>query len=462
MSDQPWQGDACSLVEAFRRGERNPVDELEAVLAAVESSRINAFGYLDPAQARAAARAADVSLPFGGVPLGVKELDRVAGWPATEASVPLADRWSDHDATYVSRLRAAGAIPVGLTTASEFGGLNVSVSRLHGITRNPWDRTRTVGGSSGGSAAAVAGGLVSLATASDGGGSIRIPAGFSGLVGLKGTAGRIPRGPRTPIGPLTVVFGCLSRSVRDIARFYDVTSGFDQRDPFSLPRVDGWEAGLGTRRLAGRRVAVSVNLGVAVVRPEVAALVEEAALWLAGAAGLVVVDTEVKVPGVGLEWAMANLASLRAELGDLYPGCADQLTTEIAVGLEVGRQVYDLDMAARVEEARTEAGEALADIFDRVDLVMAATNPDVAFPADCSLNTSVGDQVVGPENNGALTIPANMCGQPAISIPMGTVDGLPVGLQVIGRHHDDAVLLDLALLAERERPWPILAPGAPW
>lgn len=462
MPDQPWQGDACSLVEAFRRGERSPVDELEAVLAAVESSQLNAFGYLDPAQARAAVRAADVRLPFGGVPLGVKELDPVAGWPATEASLPLAGRWSDHDATYVSRLRAAGAVPVGLTTASEFGGLNVSVSRLHGVTRNPWDRTRTVGGSSGGSAAAVAGGLVPLATASDGGGSIRIPAGFSGLVGLKGTAGRIPRGPRTTIGPLTVVFGCLARSVRDIARFYDVTNGFDRRDPFSLPRVNGWEAGLGSRGLVGRRVAVSVNLGVAVVRPEVAAVVEEAALWLAGAAGLVVVDTEVNVPGVGLEWAIANLALLRAELGDLYPGCADQLTTEIAVALEVGRQVYDLDMAARVETARTEANEALADIFDRVDLVMAATNPDVAFPADCSLNASVGDQVVGPENNGALTIPANMCGQPAISIPIGTVDGLPVGLQVIGKHHDDALLLDLALLAERERPWPTPAPGAPW
>jgi aspartyl-tRNA(Asn)/glutamyl-tRNA(Gln) amidotransferase subunit A len=307
----------------------------------------------------------------------------------------------------------------------------------------------------------VAGGLVPLATASDGGGSIRIPAGFTGLVGLKGTTGRIPRGPRTALGPLTVVLGCLSRSVRDIARFYDVTNGFEVRDPFSLPRVKGWEAGLGSRRLTGRRVAVSVNLGVAVVRPEVASLVEEAALWLAGAAGLVVVGSEVKMPAVGLEWALANLALLRAELGDLYPGCADQLTTELAVGLDVACQVYDLDMAARVEAARTEANEAIADNFDRVDLLMAASNPDVAFPADCSLNTSVGGEVVGPENNGALTIPANMCGLPAISIPVGTVDGLPVGLQVIGRHHDDAVLLDLAQLAERERPWSTLAPGAP-
>lgn len=462
MPDPPWQGDACSLVEAFRRGDRSPVEELEAVLAAVESSQLNAFCYLDPERARAAARDADLSLPFGGVPLGVKELDRVAGWPATEASVPLAGRRSDHTATYVSRLQAAGAVPVGLTTASEFGGLNVSVSRLHGVTTNPWDRSRTVGGSSGGSAAAVAGGLVPLATASDGGGSIRIPAGFTGLVGLKGTAGRIPRGPFMPVGPLTVVLGCLSRSVRDIARFYDVTAGFDRRDPYSLPRVEGWEADLGSRRLAGRRVAVSADLGVAVVRPEVAAVVEEAAVWLAEKADMVVVDTEVRAPAVGLEWALSNLAVLRAELDELYPSCADELTTEIAMGLQVASQAYDLEMAATVEKARTAANEALADLFDRVDLVMAATNPDVAFPADCALNTLVGGRLVGPENNGALTIPANMCGHPAVSIPIGTVDGLPVGLQVIAKHHDDAILLDLALLAERERPWLPLAPGAPW
>lgn len=432
------------------------------MLAAVESSQLNAFCHLDPERARAAARGADLSRPFGGVPFGVKELDKVTGWPATEASVPLAGRRSDHTATYVSRLLGAGAVPVGLTNASEFGGLNVSVSRLHGVTTNPWETSRTVGGSSGGSAAAVAGGLVPLATASDGGGSIRIPAGFSGLVGLKGTAGRIPRGPRTVLGPLTVVLGCLSRSVRDIARFYDVTSGFDGRDPYSLPRVGGWEAGLGSQRLEGRRVAVSADLGVAVVRPEVASLVEEAAVWLARLAGLVVVDAEVRAPAVGLEWALSNLASLRAELDDLYPACADQLTTEIAVGLQVASQAYDLEMAASVEKARTAANETMADLFDDVDLVMAATNPDVAFPADCSLNTLVGGQVVGPENNGALTIPANMSGHPAISIPIGTLDGLPVGLQVIGRHHDDAVLLDLALLAERERPWPLVAPGAPW
>ncbi|HMC41563.1 MAG TPA: amidase [Acidimicrobiales bacterium] len=461
MADTPWAGDACSLVDAFRAGERSPAEELEATLAAIEGSTLNAFCHVDADAARAAAARADVSAPLGGLPLGVKELDPVAGWPLTEASLAFADRLAGHDATAISRVRAGGGVLVGQTTASEFGGLNVSVTLLHGVTGNPWDPTRTTGGSSAGSAAAVAGGLVPLATGGDGGGSIRIPAGFCGLVGMKGTAGRIPRGPRTAIAPLTVVFGCLARSVRDVARYYDVTNGYDSRDPYSLPRVDGWERALGSHDLRGMRVAVSPTLGSAVVRPEVEALVVEAGEALARHAGLKVVEVPIKLPGLGVEWAMANMASLLVELGDRYPECLPELTQEMAFGLKLASEVYNLDMAARVERNRTAANEMMADIFEQVDFVVCATNPDVAFPAHVTLNTRVGDLPAGPENNGALTIPANVSGNPAISVPAGFVADLPVGLQVMGRHHADALLLDLALVAERERPWPLVAPGSP-
>jgi Asp-tRNA(Asn)/Glu-tRNA(Gln) amidotransferase A subunit family amidase len=358
-------------------------------------------------------------------------------------------------------LRSGGAVLVGQTTSCEFGGLNVSVSLLHGVTRNPWDLTRSTGGSSAGSSAAVAGGLVPLATGSDGGGSVRIPAGFCGLVGMKGTAGRIPRGPKTIIGPLTVVFGCMARSVRDVARYFDVCNGHDSRDPYSLPRVEGWERDLGRQDLRGRRVGIAPTLGTAVVRPEVEALVIEAGEALARDAGLQVVDVPVALPGLGLEWAVANLATLLGELGDRYPDCLPQLTTEMAFGLQMASQVLDLDMAARAEVNRTAANEAMADVFDQVDFLVCATNPDVAYPADCTLNSKVGDRTVGPENNGALTIPANISGNPAISIPAGLVEDLPVGVQVIGRHHADALLLDLGLVVERERPWPLVAPGSP-
>jgi len=385
----------------------------------------------------------------------------VAGWPATEASLVLADRVAGHTSTMVQRLEAAGVVKVGQTTASEFGGLNVSVTRLHGVTHNPWRHGRTAGGSSGGSAAAVAGGLVPIATGGDGGGSIRIPAGFCGLVGMKGTAGRIPRGPHTAVAPLTVVIGCLARSVRDVARWYDVCSGYDARDPYSLPRIDGWERTLGTLSLRGRRAVIAPDLGSAVVHPEVSACVRSAGEALIRSAGLRQVALDVRLPGVGYEWAMSNMAQLRRELGDRWPEGQDRMTVEMAFVLDLAAKVFDLDLAATCESQRTDCNERMASVFDEVDFIICATNPDVAFPAEVTLNTRVGDQGVGPENNGALTIPANIVGNPAVSIPAGTVDGLPVGLQVIGRHHEDALLLELAQVVEREHPWPLVAPSAP-
>ena len=458
MADTPWLGDTCSLVDAFRSGDRSPLEELDATLAAIDASSLNAFCHLDVDAARERARTADVSLPFGGVPMGVKELDPVAGWPYTEASLVFADRVATHDGTVIERLRAGGANLVGQTTASEFGGLNVSVTKLHGVTRNPWDPSRTTGGSSAGSSAAVAGGLVTIATGGDGGGSIRIPAGFCGLVGMKGTAGRIPLGPKRIIGNMTVVLGCLARSVRDVARWWDVCSGYDPRDPYSLPRVEGWEAGLDTSELAGLRVAISPSIANAVIRPELDALVRDAGEALAREAGLVVVDTAIELPGLAYEWAMSGLASLQADLGDRWPDCKDDMTLEMGFGMSVAHQVYDLQMAARVDLARMGVDEAMADVFEQVDLVICATNPDAAYPAELTLNTRVGDMAVPVENNAALTVPANIAGNPSIALPIGLVDGLPVSMQIMGRHHDDALLFDVARVFERLRPWPLVAP----
>ncbi len=461
-SDTPWLGDACSLVEAFRAGERHPAEELAATLAAIDKTALNCFTFLDAERATARAEAADLSLPFGGVPIGIKELEPVAGWPYTEASLVFADRVADYDSTMYRRLTdIGGVVPVGQTLASEFGGLNVSVNKVNGTCHNPWQHGRTAGGSSGGSSSAVAGGLVTIATGGDGGGSIRIPAGFNGLVGMKGTAGRIPRGPRTLIHPMTVVIGCMARSVRDVCRWYDVASGYDSRDPYSLPRVEGWERDLGTHDLRGRKVAIVATLGAAIVRDEVQERVVAAGETLAKDAGLTVVDLDPALPALDLTWALANLSGLKSDLGDRWPACKDDLTTEIAFGLTVAEQMVNLDVVARGEESRTAANEAMAAIFDEVDFVVCATNPDTAFPADVYLNTRVGDIHVEAGNNGALTIPANISGNPAISIPVEQFDGLPVGMQVIGRHHEDALLLDLARIVEQERPWPLVATGAP-
>lgn len=467
---EPWLGDACSLVDSFRKKELSPLEALDASLAALDRSALNAVSHRDDEAARRAAAAADVNLPFGGVPIGVKELEQVAGWPLNEASLALRDHVAEVDSTQVRRLRAAGAVLAAQTTASEFGGVNLTRTKLHGVTTNPWDQAATPGGSSGGSAAAVAGGLLPIASGGDGGGSIRIPASFTGLLGLKCTFGRIPKGPNMQVNPLTSVLGCMARSVRDAARWLDVCNGHDRHDPYSLPRIERWEAGLGTYDLRGRKAVISPDLGGgAVVRPEVAAIVEVAAEQLARQTGLTRVDVPVDIPGFGAEWALAGVVGIRADLADRWPGCEGELTPDIRFIMQLASQMYDLTAAANVETQRMAMNEAMADLFDQVDFVLTATCPDVAFEARGPMRTKVGDRDLMAElgmdkafgNNGALTIPANVSGNPAVSIPVGVLDGLPVGLQVVGRHHEEPLLLDLALGCERERPWPLVAPRAP-
>ena len=469
MTNQTWRGDAVSLVDAYRAGERTPAEELEATLAAIDADAalgddgLNAVCHIDRDAARAAAAVADVSLPFGGVPLGIKELDHVEGWPLTEGSVPLAARISSFTQTKVRRLLDAGAVGVAQTTSSEFGGVNQTFTKLHGATRNPWGLAHTPGGSSGGSAAGVAGGLFPIATASDGGGSIRIPAGFCGLVGLKPTWGRVPRGPHVGPGNLTSVSGCVSRSVRDTARWFDVQNGFDPHDPLSLPRVEGWEAGLGSHldALAATSAAFVGDLGHAVVSDEVIAVVSEATDWLIGLLGLTRVEATTAVRAPVGTWGMTGTVGLLNELGDRWPECAPELTGPMRAGLARGLERWNLEAAARAETERIALNEAMASLFGEATLVFAPTNPHTAFGADTHMPTDFGGKEAPLGNHGALTIPANIYGNPAISIPVGTsAEGLPIGLQVMAPHHAEPLLLDVALAVERERPWPLVAPAA--
>jgi aspartyl-tRNA(Asn)/glutamyl-tRNA(Gln) amidotransferase subunit A len=399
----------------------------------------------------------------------VKELERVEGWPYTEASLLFKDREADVDDTSVERLRTSGAILAAQTTAPEFGGINCTSTVVHGTTRNPWNQERTPGGSSGGSAAAVAGGLLPIATGSDGGGSIRGPAGFSGLFGLKATYGRIPKGPYASIEPMTTVRGCLTRSVRDTARYFDCCNGFDRRDPLSLPVVGGWEAGLGRYDLSGMTAAIVVDLGIAQVRGEVAELVAEVAERLARAAGLRLVNLTPDLPPLRGAWAMANQPPFVADLGDAYPDRIGELSPEVAAGLQSARERYDLEMAASVELYRRRLNGAMADLFDGADFVFCSTHPDVAFQAEGPPPSTIPGRDLIHEigfvraimNNAALTAPSNLNGSPAVTLPAGLVDGLPVGLQVLAGHHREELLLDLALVAEQVMPWPLVAPGSP-
>jgi aspartyl-tRNA(Asn)/glutamyl-tRNA(Gln) amidotransferase subunit A len=359
-----------------------------------------------------------------------------------------------------------------------------------------------VGGSSGGSASAVAGGLVSLATGGDGGGSIRIPAGYTGLLGMKGTFGRIPRSPHAYMRPNTVVVGNLARSVRDAARYYDVCAGLDPFDPTSLPSPGGWEAGLGTTDLRGKRIAVVPALGGVTLEPGVEDRIRAEAKALIADTGMVEVDLDVAPPNLAAQWMMGNLATLLADLEGRWPRCAGELTDEVALGLRMSTSLYNLSTAAAAEELRIEANEVMARAFEQVDFIVAATNPGPAFPAESTTSSSeesfldwamasdvaryafrcvlfglrlattvfpkLPSEILGlasrqfPDlvNMGALTIISNIYGNPAVSIPAGTVDGLPIGMQVLARHHEDASLFDVALAVERERPWPLVAPAS--
>lgn len=463
-TESPWLGDAVSLVDAFRRKERSPLEELQASLAAIEKSSLNAFSFVDAEGAIERAKKADVSKPFGGVPLGVKELDSVQGWPNTEACVVFADRKATHTSLLVERATTlGGANHMGLCTASEFGGVNVTRTVLNGATHNPWMHGTTPGGSSGGSASAVAGGLVTLATGGDGGGSIRIPAGFTGLVGLKATFGRIPRAPHVELGNLTVNIGIMARSIRDTARWFDVCNGHDPRDPLSLPRVDHWESELGihSQSLQGKTAVLAPNWGGAVVSPAMWSQLEEYALHLAKITGLRIVTVDTTLPSMGAAWSISGMIEIQMQLADHWPQCADVLTPEMRFGLEATAGKYGAEARAKIESRRAALNQRMSEIFSAADFVITASNPDVAFAAEGPLPSEFGGVQAGMGNNGKLTFPANMHGNPAISIPAGLVNGLPIALQVNGPHNSEQLLLELGLAMERSRPWALVAPGSP-
>jgi aspartyl-tRNA(Asn)/glutamyl-tRNA(Gln) amidotransferase subunit A len=457
----PWLGDACSLVEAFRAGELTPAEAMENVIESAESDPYNAICHIDPDGARQAAGEADVTKPFGGVPFAVKELEMVEGWPYAYGTKLLEGTTGSYTMVHVERIRdIGGAIPVVQTTSSELGLVGYTSTIVHGTTTNPWNTARTPGGSSGGTAAAVSGGLLPIGTGTDGGGSIRIPAGYTGLVGLKTSFRRIPFAPFAQMEPLTSTVGCLSRSVRDTARWLDVANGAHPRDPFSLPRVEGYEAGLGSYELAGLRVAVLPDFGGAVVHPDVVAVIEESATQLIEAAGLKRIDVDFTLPDMGAAWVAPALPIMWAGVGAVWPDVREMVTTEVGAALDLAAK-YDIAMAAAIDPVRKQLNEAVATLFEQVDVVLAATCPDEAFAATGPSPTVVGDVTVDPFNSGRLTMAMNITGLPAISVPAGlSPGGLPIGMQIVGMRHSDGLLLDLAAVLERVRPWPLVAPAA--
>ncbi|HUV11407.1 MAG TPA: amidase [Acidimicrobiia bacterium] len=476
MSTTPqlWERDAWDLADAVRAGTVSAAELLDVHLDRIDrlDPELNSVCHLDADAARERAAAVDAEVaaggspgPLAGVPVGVKELASVAGWPETHASMVYADCIADQDDTEVARLRAAGAVITGLTTASEFGTVSFTNTPLHGVTRNPWDLSRTPGGSSGGSAAAVAAGLFPVCTGGDGGGSIRIPSAYSGLFGMKATFGRSGRGPDPFPSSLNPVRGPMVRSVRDAARYLDVTSGPTFQDPTSLPKLevsfeDEIVKGAAQERLRGLRVAFVSSFGFADAEPEPARCAEEAAEALAAAAGFERVVVDVDLPKPGNSWGVLSTIDDMTWHVDDVKDRLDELTT-------VARMSYESfvhlgpEIIAKANRRRHELLVALAAVFEHVDLLLTPTTPKPALAAEGELTGEVNGKAVTLFGMSApFVAPFNLTGQPAASIPIGLVDGLPVGLQVVAPRHDDLVCLAAGAVFEAARPWPKLAPWA--
>jgi aspartyl-tRNA(Asn)/glutamyl-tRNA(Gln) amidotransferase subunit A len=455
------------VADAVRAGELKATEILDQCLDAViaGNDELNAFVHLDADAARTAAEAVDAAVargedpgPLAGVPFGVKDLEDCAGMPTSHGSLLYKGRPPvEEDSVHVGRLRAAGAVPIGKTAAPEFGITAFTHTKAWGTTRNPWDLTRTPGGSSGGSAAAVAAGLVPFCTASDGGGSTRIPAAFSGLVGLKPSYGRIPHENASPSE--TTCYGALTTTVRDAARHLDVVAGPDDKDRASLPppRVN-YERAIEELDVGGLRSLWSRDMGYAVVVPEVAELAGAAAEALVEAAGMRSVERPFSPSSPMRTWLSAGAADMWLDLEEgMWPDCADELTGLVRASLRT-TQDWTVPRYAGAVRHRQRLEEEVADLFGDIDVLLTPTTAMAAYTAEGPLPMEIEGQDARRSGPVPFTMLANLCWNPAISVPAGlTHEGLPVGLQITVRRHADEVALRLARIFEQSRPWPRLA-----
>jgi aspartyl-tRNA(Asn)/glutamyl-tRNA(Gln) amidotransferase subunit A len=461
---------AIEIAESVRQGERKASDLLDAALEAIadRNDELGAFVHVDEAIARAAAEAVDAAVArgddpglFAGVPIGVKDLEDCAGMPTTYGSLAYLGRGPvAADSIHVTRLRAAGAVPVGKTATPEFGTLSFTRTKAFGAARNPWSLDRTPGGSSGGSAAAVAAGIVPAATASDGGGSIRIPASFTGLVGFKPSFGRIPH--LGPHGSETSVLGVLTTTVADSARHLDVCAGPHDRDRYSLPsRSVDYQLLAESLPVEGLRARWSPDLGFAQCDPEVRALTQAAAEHLAEAAALILDDEPVHLTDPVRTWLSAGAMDLWLDLEDgMWPAARDDLTRYTRSVLDQTED-FRIPRFAQVVQRRQHVVADAARIFDEVDVLFTPATAVAAFPAEGPPTEVIDGVKTSPPGAGAtpFTMLANLCWNPAVSVPAGqTAEGLPVGLQVVARRHHDEVPLRLARIHELTSPWPRTAP----
>jgi aspartyl-tRNA(Asn)/glutamyl-tRNA(Gln) amidotransferase subunit A len=451
MTDDLAQKSAAELSALYRKGKASPVETMKAVLKRTEriNPYINAFTRIEDKLSLRAARQSEQRWKkdeplsaLDGVPVSIKELVRVKGWPASMGS-KLTDKTPvDADAPAVARLREAGAIVFAQSTSSEYGHKGVTDSPLNGTTRNPWNLERTPGGSSGGAGAAVAAGLGPLAIGTDGGGSVRIPSSFNGLVGLKATFGRVPAWPPSLTGDLSNT-GPMARTALDCALMLNVIAQPDARDAYALPEDDVNYAKKVDGKLKKLRVGFVLRFGDHPLDIEVAALVTKASRTFEDLGCKV---EEAQAPfsyaEAGRTFVVHWLAALQRLL-QLYPESRHgEFDPNLLASAKAGLR-YSLQDVVDAQVSRRELAIAWNLFFDKYDLLLS---PAVAVqPFDVAKNLPEGPDGKANALWSPYTAQFNLSRHPAASVPCGlSREGLPIGLQIAAGHYKDALVLRAA------------------
>jgi Asp-tRNA(Asn)/Glu-tRNA(Gln) amidotransferase A subunit family amidase len=455
LTDELAFAPALEQAARVRAGDVSPLELVDLYLERIErlDPELNAYVTVDAEGARAAA-ADPADGPFRGVPIPIKDLNETAGLRTTYSCKAFADHVPATDAGVVRRIREAGFVIIGKTNTPEFGSIAMTESELNGDCRNPWDRSRTPGGSSGGAAAAVAAGLAPVAHASDGGGSIRIPASCCNLFGLKPSRGRVSPAPYGSGSLGLGTSGPIARTVRDAAALLDVMAGYAPGDFYVAPEPERSflaEADLPPGRL---RVAVTTTPPIDVpVDPACGEAVRVAAELLAELGHDVVEATP--------DWRSDDAIDQFTRIWQIGPAISG--VEDLALLEPLNRMLAEQARATPSPEAaqavvRLQAlARRIVAFWEDVDVVVSPTLALPPVPIGWTWADADGDPAVAFSKQWQwtpFTAIVNVTGQPAMSVPMHrTEDGLPVGVHVIGRPFAEATLLRLAAQLEDARPW---------
>ena len=462
MDELYWKP-AHELAAMIRRRDIKAAELMDLTIKRIEQTnpKLNAFCALRADDAMADARALDEKIarredvgPLAGLPLGVKDLEDAAGLATTHGSKAFRDHMPKSDSVQVSRLKAAGAIVIGKTNAPEFGYTAFTKNLLFGVTRNPWNLERTPGGSSGGSSAAIAGGVIPIATGSDGGGSVRIPACYTGCYGLKPTKGRIPS--EASLGMLqwndTSVYGPLTRTVRDAAIFMDAVVGYHPADPDSVPHPGISYASILERLPKKLRIAFHPDFGQLVQRDVMREIVKAVAVFKD--LGHEVTTIDDPVPETGRAWMQLGATQSYAQLHEMFDKHRDDFGRAFLSGTEGATRVTWKHYGAAYRR-RLEFNEWCQRVFARYDLLLCPVLPTEAFPAKGPMPTEInGEPLKDALGAVVFTYPFNLSGHPGASVRAGFTDSnLPCGLQIVAERYREDLVLQASHAYEQANPW---------